>query len=76
VSTTAPASLRPASRDEVVNHYQDRNHKQCVNQPATNVTDQSQQPEHNENRYNRPKHNIPPENVFNLSNQLPRGLVA
>ena len=48
----------PATRNQVVNQYYCCDYKECVNQAAADMGDQAQQPKHNQNRDNRPKHSF------------------
>jgi hypothetical protein len=56
----------PPTRNQVVNQYYCCDYKKRVNQSAADVGDQTQQPKHNQNRDNRPKHSLFPFGVYFL----------
>jgi hypothetical protein len=45
--------------DQVNDHDDDRNHDQEMDEPAANVADESEKPEHDQNNNYSPEHGVP-----------------
>jgi hypothetical protein len=65
---SAESNRRASATQKVDDQNHDRQHKQDVNESSQCVrTNQSEQPQHQKNHENCPKHKIPPLTVFDLS---------